>query len=275
VLCTPQSAYEPAVGNPAGSIAAKTTITLNLVDLFKGTEIWNSPQFTVPADSAIGASIHLDRAFDAGGLIEVAPKGTYTVTLRDLTAGSNATPLTEEVSKEDATFATRSAPASVVGGHTYQISIEATTAQSVLAVSLLSGMTALRFDNVGLPVQTPGGEGSGGSITDAQLSSLVQSSLISPAVVKGKRMFVKAKCPAKVASACKIGILGLLKKGKPATSSRSAKVGKGKTKKFVLQVKPKAMTKVAGKKRLLFKETVKAGGAKATVYKHLKLIRRG
>jgi hypothetical protein len=264
------------VGNPPGSIAAKTTITLNLVDLFKGTEIWNSPQFMVPADSAIGASIHLDRAFDAGGLIEVAPKGTYTVTLRDLTAGSNATPLSEEVSKEDAVFATRSAPASVVGGHTYQISIEATTAQSILAVSLLSGTTALRFDNVGLAVQTPGGGGGGSnSLTDAQLTSLMQSSLISPAVLKGKRLFVKAKCPAKVGGACKVSVLGLLKKRKPATSSRSAKVGKGKTKKFVLQVKPKAMTKVAGKKRLLFKETVKAGGAKATVYKRLKLIRRG
>jgi hypothetical protein len=44
-------------------------------------------------------------------------------------------------------------------------------------------------------------------------------------------------------------------------------------KRFVLKVKPKARGKLATKKRLLFKETVKAGSAKATVFKQLRLIR--
>ena len=43
---------------------------------------------------------------------------------------------------------------------------------------------------------------------------------------------------------------------------------------MVLKVKPKAKAKVAKRKRLLFKERVRAGKAKATVYKRLKLIRR-
>ena len=66
----------------------------------------------------------------------------------------------------------------------------------------------------------------------------------------------------------------MIKKGKPATGARTAKIAKGKAKRLVLKVKPKMKTKVAAKKKLLFKETVKAGKAKATVYKRLKLIRR-
>jgi hypothetical protein len=274
LLCTPESAYESGVGNPPGSIAAKTTVTLNLVDLFKGTEIWNSPRFTVPGGSVTGASIRLDRAFDAGGLVDVEPKATYTVTLRDLTAGTNTTPLSEEVTKKDTTFATRSASASVAGGHRYQMSIEATTAQSTAALSPTSGTTALRFDNVGLQVQTAGGGSGGGSLTDKQLLSLIQSSLIGPATLKGKGLSVKARCPAKVGLACKISVQGLLRKGKAATSTRSARVGKGKKKRFALQVRPKARNMLATRKRLLFKETVEAGGAKATLYKRLKLIKR-
>jgi hypothetical protein len=274
----PEAAYETSVGNPPGSIAAKTTTTVNLLDLFKGTEVWNSPQFTVPVGAVTGASIHLDRAFDPGGLVAVAPKATYTVKLSDLTAGTSSVPLTEELTKEDGTFATRSGQASVVSGHIYQMSIETTTAQSTAALSVFSGTAAARFDNVGLQIQTAGGEGGGvggGSLTDKQLAALIQSSLIGPATLKGKKLFVKARCPTKVGSACRISVQGLLKKGKPATTTRTAKVGKGKTKRFVLRVKPKARKKLATRKRLLFKETVRAGGAKATVYKSLKLIKRG
>lgn len=67
---------------------------------------------------------------------------------------------------------------------------------------------------------------------------------------------------------------GLLKKGRPATAPRTLKVAKGKTKLVALKVKPKLRGAVAKRKKLLFKETVKAAKAKATVYKTLKLIRR-
>ena len=90
LLCTPEAAYESSVGNPPGSISARTTVTLNLLSLFKGTEAWNSPQFTVPVGAVTGASVRLDRAFDSGGLINVEPVGSYAVTLRDLSAGTSA-----------------------------------------------------------------------------------------------------------------------------------------------------------------------------------------
>ncbi len=283
-LCTPEAAYDSGVGNPPGSIAARTTVTLNLLDIFSGTEIWNSPRFTVPVGAVTDASVRLDRAFEAGGLVNVEPKGVYTVILLDLTAGTSSIPLSEGVGKADSTFATRGGSASVVGGHAYQLSIEATTAQSSAAVSLVSGTTNLRFDNVGLRVETAGGAGGGGGggnggngksgLSNSQLLSLLQSSSGGPAVLKGNRLFVKVPCPAKVGSSCNIAVQGLLKKRKPATATRRAVVRRGKAKKLVLRVKPKALKKISARKRLLFKETVKAGGAKATVYKRLKLIRR-
>lgn len=102
---------------------------------------------------------------------------------------------------------------------------------------------------------------------------MMQSSLGS-AQLKGNRLYVKAKCPAKVGRACRVTVQGLLRKGKPATTKRTAKVAKGSSKQLVLKVKPAAKGKLAGRKRLLFKETVRAGSAKATVFKRLGLIRR-
>jgi hypothetical protein len=246
LLCTPEAAYDSTAGNPPGSISARTKVTLNLVSLFKGTETWNSPQFTVPVGSVTGASLHLERAFDAGGLVNVEPKATYTVSLHDLSAGTVATPLSEEVGKADTTFAPRSAAASVVSGHTYQLSIEATTAQSALALSLLSGTTNLRFDNVGLRVDTAeGGGGAGGSggsggtsggggsvpdagkfagLTDAGLLTLLRGSgAASPVVARGKRLFARVSCPAAVGRACRIAAQGLLSRHRPATTGASSR----------------------------------------------------
>jgi hypothetical protein len=288
LLCTPEAAYDGSAGNPPGSIAARTTVTLNLVDLFKGTEIWNSPQFTVPIGTVTGASLHLERSFEAGGLAEVGAKGSYTVTLRDLSAGTAATLLSEEVAKADGNFAPRAANASVVGGHTYQLSIEGTTAQSTVALSLLSGTTNLRFDNVGLRVDTTdgtptnsgGGEngaGSGGkfaSLTDSRLLSLLRGAVAAPAVLKGNRLFAKVSCPAKIGHACRIAAQGLLSKRKTATLKRTVRVRKGGSKQVALRVKPKAKDRVAKRKRLLLREAVHAGPAHATVYRSRKLIRR-
>jgi hypothetical protein len=291
LLCTPEAAYDGTAGNPPGSISARTTVTLNLVSLFKGTETWNSPPFTVPVGSVTGASLRLERAFDAGGLVEVEPKATYAVTLHDLSAGTSAVVLNEEVGKGDSTFAPRAGAASVVSGHTYQLSIEGTTAQSAVSLSALSGTTNLRFDNVGLRVETSddaggngggGGAGNGGgsgggkfaSLTDARLLALLRAASVSPVVLKGNRLFVKVSCPAKVGRACRIAAQGLLSRRKPATTRRTVKVPKGRSKQIVLRVKPKAKGKLAKRKRLLLRESVKAGKAHATLYRSRALIRR-
>ena len=85
---------------------------------------------------------------------------------------------------------------------------------------------------------------------------------------------MKAACPKKVGVTCTLMLQGMLNRHKPATMVRKAKVKKGKTKKFALKVKPAALKKVKTRKKLLFKETVKVGKSKATVYKTLKLVRK-
>jgi hypothetical protein len=293
LLCSSEAEYDATSGNPSGSIAMKTTVTLNLVGLFKGTATWRSPQFTIPVEAITDAQLHLDRAFSPGGLVDVGPEATYTVTLADLSSGTSTTVLTQKVDGEDKAFASASAPAAVVGGHAYRLSIESVTAQSTLALSALSGTTSLRFDNVGLTVQSTGGNGDGGSgggkgngngagsggnsgaLSDSRLFSLLRSGTTSsPAVLKGKRLLVKVSCPAKVHRACSIVAQGLLSKRKPATRKRVVKVASGKSKRVVLRVKPAVRGKLAKRKRLLVREKVRAGGAHATVYRQRKLIRR-
>lgn len=274
VLCTSSGAYDGATGNPAGSLAANTNIALNVVSLFKSSVTFTSPDFKVDEDGT--TTVHVDRQFSQGNLVDLNPSLAYTVRVIDRTAGKESTPIKETVASTSP-FTGVDHASSVKAGHTYALAITAETSSSVAGTGLLAGSTSAHFDNVSLAVQSTGGGGKGGgggTLTNAELRSMIGSSLIGPATLKGKRVFVRAKCPKQAGTACRISVQGLLKKKKPATSTRTAKVGSGKTKKFVLQVRPKARGKLATRKRLLFKETVRAGGAKATVYKRLKLVRR-
>jgi hypothetical protein len=272
-LCTASGGYDGTDGNPPGSMAANTTIAANLLSLFKSTVTLQSPDFTVGA--AGDGTLHLDRQFVPGAQVDQAPQVIYTVYLIDRSGGAKSELLKETIT-EGSAFTGKDHAATVKAGHTYALSITAETSSTAVGAGLTSGVTSVRFDNVSLSVQTtPGGEGSGGgALTDSRLLSLIQGSLVGPAILKGNRLSVKVRCPAKIGSACAIAVQGLLKKHKPATAPRRVKVAKGKKKRVVLKVKPKALKKVAKRKRLLFKETVRVGKARATVYKRLKLIRR-
>lgn len=280
VLCTAEGGYDGGNGNPPGSFAANTTIGLNVLTLFKSTVTVQSPDFTVA--NAGESTLHLDRQFVGGALVDLAPQATYTVTLVDRTAGSKSEVLTESLPEASPSFIGKDAAVTVKAGHRYAISIVTEISSTVAGTGLLGGTTSVRYDNVALSVQTPSGESGSagtngaGSLTDQKLLSLIggNGSLVGPAILKGSKLTVKVRCPAKVGRTCKVALQGLLKKRKPATAVRKAAIRKGKTKRVVLKVKPKALKKVTAKKKLLFKETVRAGGAKATVYKRLKLVRR-
>jgi hypothetical protein len=276
VLCTAEGGYDASDGDPAGSLTAKSNVTANLASLFKATVTEVSPEFK--ASTGGPATLHIDRQFVPAELVGLEPEATYTARLIDKTSGTESVPIVEKV-KGASGWSGVDAATSLKAGHAYQLSVTTETASTVVGSSLLAGTSNARIDNVQLfDVLSGGGGGGAGqggsSLTDAQLTALMRSSLFGPALLKGKRLFVKAKCPVKVGVKCKVSVQGLLKKGKPATSTRTARVGKGKTKKFVLQVKPKARAKLATRKHLLFKETIKAGSAKATVYKSLKLVKR-
>ena len=278
VLCTAEGGYDGADGNPSGSYAANTTIGLNAVGLFKSTITVQSPDFTVA--EAGDATLHLDRQFVSGSLVDLAPEVTYTVTLIDRTSGKKTEALEEKIAAASP-FTGKDSAVTVKAGDTYAISITAVTASTVAGTGLIGGTTSLRYDNVALSVQGTGGGGAGGvgaggGVSSQQLQSLVSGngSLIGPAVLKGNKLTVKVRCPAKVGRTCKVALQGLLKKRKPATAVRRAAIRKGKTKRVVLRVKPKALAKVKMRKKLLFKETVRAGKAHATLYKQLKLVHR-
>jgi hypothetical protein len=281
VLCTASGAYDGANGNPPGSYAANTTIALKVTGLFKSSITVQSPDFAVAG--AGDATLHLDRQFVPGTLVDLAPEATYTVTLIDRTSGSK-TEVLKETLKEASDFTGKDHAASVKAGHTYALSIATEVSSTVAGTGLLAGTTSVRYDNVSLTVQTAagggeggaGGNGAAGALTNQQLQALISGngSLLGPAILKGNKLSVRVRCPAKVGRTCKVRVQGLLKKRKPATSTGKASIRKGKTKKVVLKVKPKALKKVQAKKKLLLKETVRAGKAHATVYKRLKLVRR-
>jgi hypothetical protein len=296
LLCpTPTGAYDGTAGNPAGSFAAKTSIPINLVSLFKSEVTAESPNFV--ASEGGSGSVHIERQFVPGTLLSLNPKLEYTATLVDKTNGTKQKAVSETLEAASG-FLGKDGAVSLVGGHTYAVQIVATTSSTIASIGLLGGESVARFDNVVVtgpnstnppgPIPCAGCEGSNGGngsnggeggngangISSSQLTSLIESGgLTGPAVLSGSKISVKANCPAKVGTTCKVTVQGLIKKGKPATNSRSSKIKQGKTKKLALKVKPAMKSQVKAKKRLLFKMTVKAGTAKATVYKSLKLIK--
>jgi hypothetical protein len=294
-LCVAKGEYAATSGNPSGSLGDKTEIALGLLGLFTAEAVETSPGFTA-AESGAG-SLALERQFENAELASLTPTVTYTANLVDKSNGSKQQAFTETV--EGATgFAPKQGPVALVAGHTYVIEIDATTKSNVLSIGLL-GSATFHLDNVSVTGPGGGGNGGGGGgggngsnggeggngadggagsgsgVSSARLESLIQSSsLVGPAILHGSKLSVKAKCPSKVGVACTITLQGLLNRHKPATATRKAKVRVGKTKNFALTVKPTARSKVKTKKKLLFKETVKAGKSTATVWKAIKLVRK-
>ncbi|HTR75216.1 MAG TPA: hypothetical protein VMH33_08160 [Solirubrobacterales bacterium] len=286
LLCENEGEYTQAAGNPPGSFDAHTKGIVNAASVFDSKVTLQSPDFTVSSGGP--ATLHLDRQLVLSGIVKLGPNSGYKVVLLDKTSGTQSNLMEASLSEESASFMGENAAATVTAGHTYAIQI-LTEAKSEAKVGLLTSTTDMRFDNVGLTVgnggEGPGGGGGGGggsgagggsgSLTNSQLSSILQSSsLVGPAVLKGNKITVKAKCPAKLKATCTLTLQGMLTKHKAATAKRRARVKKGKTKKFVIKVKPAALKKVKAKKKLLFKETARVGKAHATVYKTLKLVRR-
>jgi hypothetical protein len=225
ILCSASGGYDGADGNSPGSLAANSNFTVDLLSLFKTTVTEQSPEFKVSGSGP--SALRLDRQFSPGGLVELAPQVQYTVSLIDQTTGTESKAIAETLSSA-AGFAGKEAAVNVVDGHVYVISITAETSSTLVGTSLLAGSTSARFDNVALSVQTSGSNGGGGGenggnggeggsggngaggLSDSRLLSLLQSSSGGTAVLKGKRLFVKGKCSARIGRSCKVSLQGLL-----------------------------------------------------------------
>ncbi len=300
LVCTASGGYDGTAGAPPGSYAVKTSIPVNLIGVFKSAVTAESPSFT--ASGSGSGSLSLSRSFVPGGLLPLTPQFSYTAYLVDKTTNTKQKAITETIEAE-APFANKTGGVALVAGHAYDIQIEAHASSTLASVGLLGGEAIGRFDNVvvtgpggeetppGNPNPTNGNPGSNGGngeggedisranggaagVSSARLESLIRSSLVGPATLKGNRLSVKATCPRKIGATCNLSVQGMLTRKRVASTQRRDKVKSGKSRLFVLRVKPAAKAKVKTKSKLLFKETVKAGKSKATVYKTLKLVRK-
>lgn len=261
------------------------------------TGVWESPAFTysgVAGAEATSLSLSLDRRASVDQLLAVAGNSAeYTVRLIDVSEGGEALTLIAPTTLAGANSWTGVArgsidPESLAPGDEYRIQITSTytTGTSVL----VSGNAD--YDNVVLGASdgvgrhgkkgsgkgngNGAGNGTGGAFDSRRLEELLRQTMPGTAVLggKGKRLFVRVKCPRKIGHVCRTTAQGLLRKHRPATRKRTVRLRSGKSKLLALRVKPKARKQVMKRKRLLVRQKVRAGRVTATVTRSRRLIRR-
>jgi Ca2+-binding RTX toxin-like protein len=165
LLCETTNAHHAGGGNPGGAIATDVSVTANLLGLFQGSGAWTSPRFAVPAGAQVtGATLQLDRRFDAGGLVSLSPQSEVIVELVNESAGSTAQLLTETLDEGDSAFGTRGAgvpSAAISPGADYHLRVTTTTSSGTQSLNLV-GEASTAFDNVSLTLATAGGGGAAG-----------------------------------------------------------------------------------------------------------------
>jgi len=313
VLCSNKgTGYDGSAGAPPGSLAAKAEIPLNVIGAFKSRVVEESPAFTAVGSGAGSLSLSrsfvpsgfitvtpsytytvklVDKTTNAvqnavtetltakapfaskAGDVALVAGHTYVIQIETTTTASVIGLLTNAAGYFDNVVLTGPDAAGNPGNGGNNGGNGNNGSNGNNGKSGAGGGNGAAGNGGGNGGS--GGNGGGAArVSNAQLESLVKSSSLSgAATLKGSRLTVKAKCPAKVGATCTISLQGLVNRQKAATAGRRAKVKKGRAKSFALVVKPAARGQVKAKKRLLFKETVRVGKAKATVYKSLKLVR--
>jgi hypothetical protein len=120
---------------------------------------------------------------------------------------------------------------------------------------------------------TKGATGAGG-VSSAELRGLISSQGLSGASLRNGRLIVTGTCPKAIKTACTVRLRGMVNRTKPATSTRRAKIAKGGKHSFAIALTPQAKRKYQSQSKILVKEWVRAGNARATVYKTLTLVKK-
>lgn len=274
-----RSAYTGVVG--AMAVAGTTTA------------VWESPAFTyggMGGEEPASVGFSLDRRASVDQLLAVAGNSAqYAIRLVDVTEGGEGLTLIAPTTLAGANSWTSVSsgpvdPQSLTPGDEYRLQI--TTRYTSGTSVLVSG--SADYDNVVLSASDgQGGEGNGkgrggaggrssGPMGAQRLENLLRRATPGTARVSGdgKRLLVRIKCPRKVGHACRTTAQGFLRKRHPATAKRTVRLRSGRSRLIALRVKPKARGQVAKRKRLLFRQRVRAGKAAATVYEKRRLIRR-
>jgi hypothetical protein len=291
LLCaTVTNSYQGTGGADGGGFVRSAYTGAVGVNAVGGTTkgVWESPAFTyagAAGRNATSIGLSLDRRANVDQLLAVAGNSAeYTVRLIDVSEAGEALILIAPTTLAGANSWTGVSGGSIdskslTPGHEYRIQI--TSSYTTGTGVLVSGNAD--YDNVVLSASdgaAGGGKGNGGNGTGAfdsrRLEELLRQATPGTAILggKGKRLFVRVKCPRKIGRACRTTVQGLLRKKRPATLKRTVHLRSGKSKLLALRVKPKARRQVAKRKRLLVRQKVRAGKVSATVTKSSRLIRR-
>jgi hypothetical protein len=243
------------------------------------TGVWQSPSFTYTGAGGAAPtalSFAMDRRASVDQILAVAGNSAeYSVQLLDLTAGGESLPLIAPRTLAGAGSWTNVRhgsidPENLTAGHDYRIQI---TSRYTSGTSVLVSGSA-DYDNVVLDAVRKGAGNGAGGLSPQRLEELLRQGAPGTATLRGKRLFIRARCPRNIGRACRTTAQGLLSKHRPATRARTVRLRSGKSRLVGLRVKPKALKLLAKRKRLLVRQKVRVGKATATVYKTNKLIRR-
>ena len=288
LLCaSAENSFQPTGGADDGGFirSAYTGVVGAMAVAGTTTAVWQSPGFSYAGaggESATEVTFSLDRRASVDQLLAVAGSSAeYSVRLLDLSAGGEAltliTPRTLAGARSWTNVRTEPIdPGSLRNGHDYRIQI---TSRYTSGTSVLVSGNA-DYDNVvleatqGKTLGDGGAEGSKGALSSARLGALLRQGAAGTATLSGRRLLVRIGCPRKIGRACRTTVQGLLKKGRPATKKRSVRLRSGKSRLIALRVRPQARKRLAGRKRLLVHQKVRAGKVSATVYGSRKLVRR-
>jgi len=292
LLCASvENSYQGAGGADGGGFirSAYTGVVGAMAVAGTTTGVWESPSFTysgVGGNEPAAVGFAFDRRASVDQLLAVAGNSAdYMVRLIDVSEGGEALTVIAPTTLAGANSWSnvRSGPVdpeSLEPGDEYRLQITSRYTSGTSA--LVSG--SADYDNVVLSasdgVARKGKNGKGaeangaGALSEQRLGKLLRQATPGTAVLKGKRLFVRVKCPRKAGRVCRATTQGLLRKRRPATVKRTVRVRPGKSKLVVLRVKPTARKKVAKRRRLLVRQKVRAGRATATIYKSRRLIRR-
>jgi hypothetical protein len=299
LLCaTVTNSYQDTGGADGGGYIRSAYTGVVGVSAVGGTTtgVWESPAFTysgAAGGEATAVSLSLDRRASVDQLLAVAGNSAeYTVRLIDLSEGGEAVTLIAPTTLAGAnswTGVSRGSinPERLTPGDEYRIQITSsyTTGTSVLVTGNADydNVVLSSSDDVGRGGKKSNGKGKGngggngtGAFDSQRLEELLRQTTPGTAVLggKGKKLFVRVRCPRKIGHACRTTAQGLLRKHRPATLKRTVRLRSGKSKLLILRVKPKARKQVAKRKRLLVRQKVRAGKVTATVTKSRRLIRR-
>ncbi len=184
-LCTQENAHEPAGGRQLGGLVARTTVLINLLQVFQGTSTWTSPSFVAQPNAGQGV-LSFDRSFVDDGIADLAPRAAIEAVLVEEGSGTPVTLGTAEVTEVDTGFATEEIPVAagaLVAGRSYHLELRSTTATTAAGLGIV-GSAGIHYDNVVLRSTDPGGDtpGTGGpgvtftlrTVSESEFRSLVE-----------------------------------------------------------------------------------------------------